>query len=830
MIKVLQILALVFCSAVYISCSDTSLSANSLNEEENKPVDFSDLVLHKITAENTSHFDRRALHAVYTHRVVLPSILNTLNAAFIKNFGDWTKAIDETFYTLQDSQPKMLEKLVNQHMIAVHPFHDFINIPFTSDCITPDRPLSEYFNLTEYSALYLQLLNIRTAQTESPAAYSASHISLLNVLYKYAELLDSDADRLHMAFIFRATFYNYDLVIDSLLDSIFNSQSLLPSYMAQDLHAALHAQNPEFARLALKSCVVQTCNADYSHFSYSETIENYLESGRVPLLPADLKTALESDHFDQMNLGEAQRHVIYNLQSSYSGDHLQSALFWVAYSIYFTDPSKFSHDSSWSFWFSFFYSLTATFSQLFPASAPLLFEIPNYLQLLDSLCEPLVLNREFLLSIGNLRGMILVGHIPTIQILFSVYDPVSVSQSDADSLLKFASVYGPPSSIAFLFSIKKIKDNFSEKALNSAFLRLCAQGKTSALKTLLNAFFGLVVDGLFDADKAFKLAASHGLIDTLHVLSSSTCLSYSESTLIAIFTTAFNQKHFKILDLMVLYSHNLKLDIRKLPFVFQLFGEDAAYNTCQTIINTEFFEDVEVYEMVLHASEAAFIYAKPAILDYILVESEMFITPQIQDLILEKALQGNYLDSKLFKTIFCECGFQFTDAMRSRAIEYALNGHHADLVLPIFLKDDQFRPKTDVLHLSLIAALQVNRTDLFKKIANAYHDALSTQVLANFVKEAQNSNKPELVQSLIRATTPALFSPSVQNDYLKNATSLEEIKFVANCGFRFSALVQRQVLNKAHRQNNKEITDFLISSPRFQLKRFKQIIEEPKTK
>lgn len=278
------------------------------------------------------------------------------------------------------------------------------------------------------------------------------------------------------------------------------------------------------------------------------------------------------------------------------------------------------------------------------------------------------------------------------------------------------------------------------------------------------------------------------------------------------------------MDLMILYSYNLKLDIRKLPFLFHLFSEDVAFSTCQSILDTEFFEDEEVYEIVLHASDAAFTHAKPANLHYILANSELIITHQIQDLILEKALQGNYLDPKLFEMVVNGCGYQFTHAMKSRAIECALKGNHADLILPILLKDNQFRPKTDILHLSLIAALQANRTDLFKKITNAYNDALSTQVLANFVKEAQISDKPELVQSLISASTPAIYLQSVQDNYLKNAASLEEIKFFSNCGFKFSALAQKQALFKAHNQNDKEIEDFLLSSPRFQLKKFNQIL------
>lgn len=763
-----------------LNCSVSSLTSSSTPVSLASAQSFSDSLLQAIENERTSHFQRNFFQVAYAN----PAIIDSLEIAYC---GDWNKAIDDVFNTLKDS---LADELVNDHLIPMHPFHRYFANPFANERVTPNFRLSTYFADMEHSILFHQLLAIK--QTQAKPVFSRCHISLLNLLYKYSLLISSfDADSFHMAFIFRSAFYNYDLVLDSLVNSIFCSAHLNPSQMAQDLHSALHAHSPDIARMALKSSV-HISRADLSHLSYADTVQEHFDQDMTALLPQDFKTFLESDHFALLPLSDTQGLVLRNLQQS--GNFYQSVLFWIAFSDFYLDPVQFHHTSSITFWHSLLYSLMCTFSHLFPSTASFLFSVPDYRTVLDSLCEPLAVNYRYFLQKICLGELVLFGHFSAITFLLSndAFN-AKIYQSTANLILKIASVYCPVSAVSFIFTLPKIANALSEKALNSAIMCLALQGKVTALKALLS------VPGTFDvlsADEAFQVAASKGFHDVLHVLVSSARLNYSESLLIAIATDAFDDDNLKIIDLIIFNSHNLKLNIRNLPFLFQLFAKHGTYDTCKTILDTEFFDDDEIKVIVEYASEAAFTHGNPSILHYILTDGEVLIAPQNQDAILLSLLRGNNFDQNLFQMIVDDCGFTFTESTRSLAIGYALKGPHVDLTLPGLIGDLKFHPLEHHLHVTLFAALQTGRVDLLEIIIDTFYKDFTQKVLDNLIKKARIARKPQFIKTI----SPVLFRQSVQNKYLKNAANRREIKFLFNCGFKF------------RRGKNKQVIKYLLSS------------------
>lgn len=271
---------LIFCSFALCSQSTSHSTAEIIPN-------FTDLVLQEIENENSTHFIRNFLQAAYTHKDSHAFLLDWLAVEYNDDFWTWTEQIDCLLHDLKGYYSKELEEFVNDQLIPMHPFYFYkAHVPFSIKSISKTCTLSQYFGSMEHSIFYSQLLAIRRTRCDPPAIYSDCHISLLNLLNKYSRLISSNGlDRYHLAFIFRAALYKYELVLNCLLHTVFQTRELNLSQMAQDLYGCLHAFNPEIARMALRSSVYIYGTACLSHLSYSEVIREHFEQSMTPLPP-----------------------------------------------------------------------------------------------------------------------------------------------------------------------------------------------------------------------------------------------------------------------------------------------------------------------------------------------------------------------------------------------------------------------------------------------------------------------------------------------------------------------------------------------------------------
>lgn len=748
---------------------------------------------------------------VREHGLSFPQLLEALDEKYYENSSiasetdRWIAIINSTVQFLVEEEPDTIEEIFNYYLILSHPFRHHFGRPFLIDDLKSDD-YGAYFTKIELKIFNSLIQKIIYDPYFSSEIYSPSHIALLNLLYDFGSLKITETEedksiKYHLSFLFRASFMDFGLVLHNLFSLTFEGQ---PEFevLAESIFESLYKKDKEKARLSLKFAV-QVRTTDYSNLSYSDCIEKYTKNRLIPMLPYNLSSSLKSRNINSMKLSsQSQVKVVEDLKKC-----TKQGIFWLIYNEFYFEPFKFDSMDRDHFWWSLLYSLIHKYEQIqiFKRQQQQVIDYSfNTPQLLEDLKWPILeaANEIFLFSKVResdlFRSILINGHQATIILLLDhLSGTCEISdifpQKRIDFILRFVSFYASIETVNFLFSLSEFK--FSLEAFEFFLLSCASHGKISLLLEFPS----------FLSDKILLKAASKGHFDIVKKIIGdfNLQLQFSKETIIKVLCDVFESN-----DLIILYEIlnliQMDLDLRSLPFLFKLFSKNDL-NLCILVIDSTYFDDEEILEIVREASFSAFHLQQPQVLFSILEEGEIFFNQEAQSQILFNAITAKYPDFNLLRLIISNFGFTFTKEIRKHAISIALKQSSASDIVPILLEFPLIFASTESsMLLSLLTSLKVN--NLFFDLITALKDRLSTFAYNSLLQEAckYHHSNTQVIESILKASGPSIYPIQTKNSLLFLAVqegNFNFVKFIVNCGFKFSqkSLKKAALLAKKYR-------------------------------
>ena len=750
---------------------------------------------------------------IFAHRHQESFIIPILESAYQRSSSTdrWTEAIDFTVGVLAREQPDILEFIVNEHLIHSHPLSSYFFGPFKAENSVFN--LCSYFRETEHEILSFQLNRILSNQKRE--IYSTNHISFLNLLFDYGVVAIWPDFRLefHLAFLFRASFIDFDLVLKSFIVTGSNTSDL--AALAENVYNLLYEKDKEQARMALKFSV-NVRSTDLSHLSYSEAIKDQISRNLVPMLPQFLAGDLKTRHIESMNLPNPfQLKVVKHFSAS---SFHRTRLFWLIYNEFYLDPSKFSLPGYDRFWWSFLFSLVHKLQ-----NQRLFYEISNE-NLIFELLQPIKNNFNDFLSFERketdlFRSILINGHYATINMVLKETinsnnnSSNRFSQMRCDWIMKFSVIYGPIESTNFLLSLKQF--SYSPEALVTAFSIVCSHGKASVVKNFLKYFPNLVVN-----DKILLETSEKGHFDIIKVLLPH-WKQFSQAAVLQIAIESFKADNLVVVKEILLFSNNFNLNLLSLPFLFKLFAKNDI-EICQIILDSLYFDDSQILEIVSFASYAAFDLNQSQVLWFLINDddTEIILNQEAQVRILHSAISGNFFDSQFLRKIISS--FKFPSKILKNSISVALKFEIASETVPLLLEFPNLFCSSEIsILLSLLTALEIDNFLLFKKILFATKKRVTPFISKSLLTEIckLGKSRQNYIKIVLKSCRPDCFPEKLQFSTLILAVEWENfnlVKFIFNYGFSFSLSNLKRALKAAksnkNKNKNKNIQNYLLNS------------------